>query len=148
MARTKKRTCRKHRCEDEPYLGGLCRKHHDEQAELRRRDDDGRTLLDRYTVDGSVVGTQTLEEELDRIRQYWSDSCRAVQQQRDIGVIPLEEAEYAITWCIRIASGIVDDERAARKDPSTKGTIEMRRHFWERFDFLEQGLHSNGTTRA
>jgi hypothetical protein len=64
--------------------------------------------------------------------------------------MPLDEAEYALEWCIALAQEIVAAEYRLRNG---LGISDLRLDFtrrwvWERFSNLEAGLRSNGLTRA
>ncbi len=148
MAKSKRRTCRHSGCDEEPYLGGLCRKHHEEDIRKRQRRDAALDVLHRSVIDGRLMEKPGLRDELRQVQRWWSKACLAVQQARTIAPLPFEEAEYAVEWCISLAQFIMDDELAYRAGKEAGYENEfMRKLTWERFHNLEQGLRSNGTQR-
>ena|SRR3989442_9408380 len=144
----RKRLCRASGCSEEPYLGGLCRKHHEEKTIRTQRRDVAIHTLHTAMIEGRLPNDRTLREELLRLREWWDRACIAVQTNRGSELMPLDEAEYALEWCISLAQEIVDAERALR-DGNTVGCLlaATREWVWDRFKNLEAGLRSNGLPR-
>ena len=145
----KKRVCRVSGCNDVPYLGGLCKKHHDEYIRRTQRRDAAIHALHTGAVGERLPDDTSLREELLRLRQWWARACNAVQRQRDEEFMPLDEAEYALEWCITLAQEIIDAELLFRagKNSTYDSLLANRSWVWERFNFLESGLRSNGLPR-
>jgi hypothetical protein len=144
----KQKTCRHIQCDDELYLGGFCQAHHDESERQRIRRKDAINALHNLSIDGRLPDAPTLREELHRIGNWWQRACVSVQQKISSELLPYDEASYALEWCIALAQEIVDAERAFRTGAAIGGGYDATREWvWDRFNFLEQGLSSNGMPR-
>lgn len=144
----KKRTCIKSGCSDEPYLGGLCKSHHEEAESKKRLRDEALTTLHHGTIDGELASDPKLRNELERLRECWYRTCSVLQTQRGIPSMPLDEAKYATDWCISMAQEIIKAEREIASGRQVSLSLEStRRWVWERFENLDAGLCSNGTRR-
>lgn len=148
MGRKRQDVCAKWRCHKPPFLGGLCKEHHQQDQQETQRRHDAADALHRGVVDGSVFQTDALRQELDRLRKWWYTACDAVNYSRPHSVLK-DEAEYAVEWCIALAKELVDAERAARLGRlEVHYSLEYTREWvWERFNNLERGLMSNGIAR-
>ncbi len=148
MTKRKLKTCSKPWCEEPPYLGGLCKTHYEEQEERRRREDAATEFLHTGVIDSKVPSHPELREEFQQLSKWWARVCQAVQTGHDATHMPIEEADYAISWCNSIAQKIIEAElifRAGKEIPSLlKAQSEP---YWERFRNLEAGLASNGLPR-
>lgn len=148
MAKPKRRTCRASGCTEDPYLGGLCCRHHDEDERKRRLRQDALDALFHATIDGRLPDDPMLRSELSRLRIWWDRACDSVNYRRETTEMPLEEAQFAVEWCIALAQEIVEAERAIRVGQSPRSSLHGTRHWvWERLGFLEAGLRSNGLPR-
>lgn len=148
MSRKTLRMCSQAECEEPPYLGGLCQEHYEDESSKKARRNAALEALHRGVIDGYLPEDTAMREELLRIRHWWDKACRAVQQQRSIEPLPLDEAEYALEWCIALAHEIVDGERVIRSGQTPCYAFEYTRNWvWQRLGFLEHGLRSNGTPR-
>ena len=137
----KKYRCRKSGCLSEPYLGGLCRNHHDEDEALRQLRADALTALHSSLIDGELPRHQHLRDELNRLQEYWSRVCSVVQTQRGTPVMPLDEAEYAIEWCISLAQEIVTAQRQVAEGRAISTSLEFTQLWvWERLQNLMPGF--------
>jgi len=146
VARKKARGCRKSGCYAPLHLGGLCREHYEEGRVEEERRDDALTALHHATVDGTPLQSQELREELLKLRSWWHKACDVAQFGQSRPLMPHDEAEYAVEWCISLAKEIVTAERALRANEIDRGNLERTRLWvWERFDALEAGFRSNGT---
>lgn len=148
MTKQKAKQCAAPRCEEVPYLGGLCKEHYEEQESRRRRENAAVEFLHSRVIDGQPIQHPELREEFQDLSKWWDRVCRAIQTRRDVGNMPLDEADYAISWCTSIAQRIMEAELAFRagKEISPMRKAE-REPFWERFRNLEAGLASNGVPR-
>lgn len=148
MAKSRRRSCRHSGCNEELYLGGLCREHHEKEEKKRLRHDAALDVLNRSVIDGRLPEKAELQEELRQVQRWFGKACQAIQSGKTIGPLPFEEAEYAFEWCVSLTQFIMDDELAYRAGKEAEYENEyMRKLFWERFHNLEQGLCSNGTQR-
>lgn len=146
--RRQHKTCRERNCEEPPYLGGLCEKHHEEDSLRKRRKEAAIQCLHVGVVDGRLPENPELREELSRLRKWWNRACQAVQSRHDATHMPLDEADYALDWCIALAQAIMDAELAFRSGERIPDSLAATRHWvWDRFNNLEAGLRSNGTPR-
>jgi hypothetical protein len=93
--RRKKRECRLMYCHEEPYLGGLCIRHHEEDHRKSMLRNAALDALHTGLIDGQLSEDLELREELVRIRRWWSKACDAVNYQRQDPVL-LDEAPYAV----------------------------------------------------
>jgi hypothetical protein len=144
----KKFVCVKSGCTNEPYLGGLCRRHHDEDEVRRRLRSEALTALHSGTVDGELPKYSRLQDELERLQVYWNRVCTVVQTQRGTVAMPLDEADYATEWCITLAEEIVKAEHQIAKGQAIPTSFEVARQWvWERLRNLDAGLRSNGRPR-
>ena len=135
-------------CNRDALLGGLCKDHHDESEQRRLRREAALRALHAGVVDGKQIEDATLRDEFFRIRVWWFDVCRSIQNSRDVGHIPLDEAPYAVEWCISLVQEIIDADGAIRIGKRVSDKLEGTRFWvWGRFENLQKGLHSNGTPR-
>ena len=131
-----------------PYIGGYCKSHHEEETAKEQRRQNAITALNRSTVDGELIQNTDLRDELRKAQRWWDRACNTINLQRRDEVL-LDEAEYALEWCIIIAQGIVDSEIAFRNGRKPSGSYTQNvRWAWERFENLEKGLMSNGIGRT
>ena len=147
MTRKKNPTCIKWRCDEPPYLSGLCQQHHEEnqakRAEERAAIDEPKARL----VNGRPLEKPGLNDELRQAARWWNRACLALQQNREDEVLK-EETEYALSWCTSIAGAIIKEEEAYRNGrPEDPTVVYLKGIAWERFENLEAGLMSNGVER-
>lgn len=140
--------CKVERCEQPLFLGGLCEEHHREEQAKSRREMEARELLFRSVVDNEPLQSTALQEELGRLRRCWERASRELRFPGAEAVFG-DEAEFAIEWCINLASVMVDEERAARSGVRATSLQQerTRQWVWERFHNLELGMMSNGLPR-
>lgn len=140
--------CTKLYCREMPFLGGLCKEHHEEAEAKRRRYNDALAALNSGRIDNELPPAGPLRDEFWRLRDWWFDVCAAVNSGREHSVLR-DEAEYAVSWCIGLAEYIVDEARDVRagRQNSAEAQQYLRRHLWERFENLSRGLRSNGLAR-
>ncbi|MDP3282690.1 MAG: hypothetical protein U1D41_14300 [Nitrosomonas sp.] len=136
-------------CNEAPYLGGFCEKHHKEKLQMEKRRETALTALDAGKIADQFLENKELCDELQRLRQWWFKICDAINNNRKDTILK-DEAKYAIEWCIALAQEIVDAELAFRAGSnrfSTDSLMSTRQWVWERFRNLEAGLMSNGIQR-
>lgn len=147
--RRKQMQCRASGCnETRLHLGGLCRRHHEESVVREARRSAALDALETITVDGRLIQDERLREEVLRLRERWDQACRVVQWGKGETTMPLDEAEYALEWCISLAQELVDAEVAARDLGPPPARLDATRDWvWDRFRNLDAGLRSNGLAR-
>jgi len=139
--------CTRRHCNGPLYLGGLCRFHHDESAEKERLRDAALTLLHLGVIDDKLPEDEGLKSESEMLRKWWNKVCRA-QNMQIVDPILQDESPYAGEWCISLAQEMVLATRATRRGETVSPSLEFCREWvWERFNNLESGLNSNGTSR-
>jgi hypothetical protein len=147
MTRRKLPQCSRFGCYESPYAGNLCKEHYEEDLAKRRLREEALDLLHRFKVDGTALTKPEIREEYSRLERWWDRACRAVNFNR-VDAVLQDEAEYAVEWCIAIATSLVEEERLFRQgishDPMQK---VYRDDVWARFSNLEAGLMSNGVAR-
>lgn len=149
MTKRKPRTCTKSRCEEPPYLGGLCKDHYEEWEDRRRREDAAVRFLHTGLIDGQLLQQPELRDEFQLLLKWWGRVCQVVQTRRGTIHMPIEEADYAISWSVSIAQRIIEAELAFRDGKEIPPLLRAQREpYWERFRNLEAGLSSNGTPRG
>lgn len=144
----RKASCRKPHCEEPPFLGGLCKRHDDEDMARRLRRDTATKALQTGLIDGELVNSGPLRDEFDRLQNLWRQICDAVNSGREHALLRAE-TEYGVHWCIEIAQEIIDAERDRRtgKEGDTEMRKYIRQQVWERLENLERGVMSNGVPR-
>jgi len=143
----KKRKCLESGCLEPPFLGGLCKQHHEEEAEKSRRRTAAINALHTAVIEGRILDNLELRDELMQIRKWWDRACHSVNYNIKDEVLA-DEAKYAIEWCISLSQEIVDAEIAFRAGNNPSRQLEATREWvWERFHNLEAGLMSNGVKR-
>lgn len=143
----KKRKCIKYSCSESPYLGGLCKKHYEENAEKERRRNAALKALFTSEIDGHLPVNPELREELFRLQKWWNRACDVLNYDRKDEVLS-DEAQYATEWCIALAQEIVDAEISSRNRAIPSDSLESTREWvWRRFRNSEMGLMSNGIKR-
>jgi hypothetical protein len=146
---TQKRNCRASGCSRNPYLGGLCDVHEQEEQQIKQRRASARAALDSGAIDGDIPTDLALRDELWRLRRQWYLACQVVRENRGTSLMPVNEAEFATEWCIALAQEIVEAHRAlAAGKPMPTSVASTGGWVWERFRNLEAGLRSNGALRA
>lgn len=138
-----------YRCEEPPFLGGLCETHADEARVKARRRDDALEVLHYGVIDGALPSDPKIREELTRLGRWWRSACDSLHHSTPHAILK-DEAEPATSWCIALAQELIDAERAARAGRSFDNTMlnGTRQWVWERFSNLERGLMSNGVARS
>ncbi len=148
MVKRAKRTCRQSGCSDDPYLGGLCRNHHEQDQSRRERRDDALTALRSGVIDGELPSDQALYDELRRLRVWWDRACMVAQGGHDTAVMPENEVDFVVEWCIELGQEIVQAQRAVAKGEIRPLSLSLTSTWvWERLNNLESGLRSNGIRR-
>lgn len=148
MTKRKLKTCTAPRCEEPPYLGRLCKDHYEKMEDCRRREDAATQFLHTGIIDAQLIQHPELRDEFHQISKWWDRVCQAIQTRHDAIHMPLEEAEFAISWCTSIAQLIIEAELAFRAGKEISLLLRAKREpYWERFHNLEAGLASNGTPR-
>ena len=144
----RKRECRKYRCTNEPYLGGLCREHDEEEFLERERRSAALLTLETGGVEGRLPDNLDLRQELMQLRERFFRARSVLQAERGTESMPLDEAEYAIAWCFRLAHEIRVAEIGLRNGRAPGWDLESTRSWvWDRFRNLEAGRRSNGLPR-
>ena len=144
MSRRRPPVCSVSKCDEPAFLGGMCRKHDEERTIREERRRAALAALHTATVENRLPDDLNLRAELFRLREWWFRACEAVQQQRSVGPLPFDEAEYAGEWCIALAQELVDAELALRSGRKPDSKLDYARLWvWKRFENLEAGLMSN-----
>lgn len=140
--------CREFSCDEEPFSGGLCRRHAEESAIAAKLRSDAIHLLNNYVVDNKTVSSFQLIEEVKELGDLWRRACNSVNYRISDPIL-LDEAQYAVDWCIDISKELVKMERLLRNgNTSDLEHSRLRRDItWERFRNLKNGLMSNGVLR-
>lgn len=143
----KKYECKEHNYSEPPYLGGFCKKHHEEQIFQEDRRKTALRALETGQIEGRLSENRELREELLRLQKWWYRACDAINyNKKDVALA--DEAAYAAEWGIALAQVIVDAELAHRKGESYNHSWDATRQWvWDRFHNLEAGLMSNGIKR-
>jgi hypothetical protein len=142
------RTCIVDNCPEEPYRRGRCKSHHDESEREMARRNVAIDALNKSTVDDRLLDDLALREELYRLQKRWRDAQRVLESRRGTAAMPLDEAQYAVDWCITLAQEIVDADAALRSGQEVSYLFtHWRKEVWEQLDNLEAGLMSNGHPR-
>ena len=128
---------------------GKCAEHYQEDVQRAKRRKEALTALHTSAIDNRVPENPELREELSRLRKWFDDAARVVQRRIANDTVPLDEADAAIEWCIRLATEIVEAERRFRQGDAAQYELDATRDWvWERFRCLAAGLQSNGLPRA
>jgi hypothetical protein len=146
--KNRKRTCNVYDCTNEPHSGGLCKKHYKEESFKHERRERAIQTLHIGTIDDHLPVDKSLGDELSRLCKWWDRACLVLQTNRGTELIPTEEAQYALEWCISLAQEIIDAEIAIRSGKKVSISLNLTREWvWNRFKNLEAGLASNGLKR-
>lgn len=148
MNRRRKR-CRRANCEQEAASDGLCTAHAEEEHRESVRHDQAVAILHGSPTYAGPSLRGEFDAELRQLRRWWWRSCDAVNLGRAQPSIPLDEAEYAVAWCIKLAEALLIANEQALVGQDRHPELEnARRAVWERFENLERGLRSNGLPRG
>lgn len=143
----RKRCCSESGCDEPPQYMGLCDEHYAERQEKRKLRDAAVRALHSGGIDERLPDNPVHREELQRLRQWWERACFSVNHQIQDDVL-LDEAQYAVEWCIGLAQELVLAERASRAgEPGSCSLAGTQKWVWERFANLEADLMSNGVKR-
>lgn len=141
--------CRTRGCEHPLHRGGLCIRHFGEDELREQRRASALTALHRGVVDGRPPDDPGIRAELLELRNRWFRVCQVLQTQRGKREMPLDEADFAVDWCIALAEELVAAELALREGLKPSVKLEGTRGWvWGRFRCLEAGLRSNGLPRV
>ncbi|MHB0962096.1 MAG: hypothetical protein ACYC5V_02680 [Gemmatimonadaceae bacterium] len=87
-------------------------------------------------------------DELRRIIPWWHRACDVVNTQRAHKQLPLDEAAYAVEWCISLAKAILQANDQVIAGHTHIPELEaVRSWVWAKFENLERGYRSNGQAR-
>lgn len=129
-------------------MTGLCAAHFEEEHRERVLHDQAVAILHGRPINGGLALRGEFDAELRRLRQRWWRACDAVNSARAQPSMPLEEAEYAVAWCIRLAEALLIANEAALAGQDRHPDIAFARTWvWERFENLDRGLQSNRLPR-
>jgi hypothetical protein len=121
-------------------VGGLCERHHAESLAAENLRRDALHALHRGMIEDELLANDELREELEQLQERWVRACDAVNSERSIPLMPLDEAKYAVEWCIALAQELVLAQRALDADKVIPSTLaSTRRWVWERLHDLEKG---------
>lgn len=130
-------------------MGGLCKEHHEEKVLRQNNQDAARHLLETGTVGGRLLEKVELRDEWKQLRIRFERARSALVSGFGTEAMPLDEAEYAIDWCVSLAHQIRLAELAGREGRAPDGSLDDTRQWvWERFSHLESGRMSNGHPRS
>jgi hypothetical protein len=144
----RRKDCAKLHCYEPPFLGGLCKCHHEEAEIRRRRHDEAVKVLWHGIIDEKVFTSGPLRDEFHRVRDWWFRTCDAMRADREDPILK-DETQFGMDWCVAITQELVDAERDLRAGGvgDTEFRQYIRRETWLRFESLEKGLMSNGVAR-
>jgi len=144
-----KKACRAAGCTAPLHLAELCATHYNEHEERARLRDTAVSTLHSGLIDGDMVGDESLRHGLDALCRKWQTACFVVQMEQGTAPMPLDEADFAVEWCITLAEDIVKAQRQLSNGmPAAQLHLPNHDWVWERFRNLEAGLRSNGTPRS
>ena len=112
--RKKTGRCRVNGCSFPPYLGGLCRDHHESDAVRSRLRNAAVSALHGEAVSGGLPEEPELRAEFLKLRERWFRVCDVVRSQRGTTKVPLDEADAVTEWCITLAAALLEAEQAFR----------------------------------
>lgn len=132
-------------CTGDPYSRGLCQKHHEEKNAREQRRNVAINTLSTLAIDGRLPDEPSLKEELLLLQEWWNRARLALQTGDGDHFMPLNQAEYALEWCISLAQEIVDAELAFRPGKAPSYALEMTRKWvWDEFKEVEVNLRKKG----
>ena len=147
MSRKKQPVCRQYRCDKPPLSNGLCHEHYEIHKHNEKSREEALEALHKAHIDGALPTNTSLREQLFQIQKWWFRACDSLNYNRKDPVL-LDEAQYALDWCISLAKEIVAAERAINSGQEPSWTLEHTSNWvYERFHKLEKGLMSNGVVR-
>lgn len=84
-----------------------------------------------------------------QVGPWWRLACDVSNTERAHKKLPLDEAECAVEWCIKLAKAVLYANDQALAGQTNYPELEtVRIWVWERFKNLEHGLRSNGLPRS
>jgi len=145
---TRRKRCRRAGCQELPFVGGLCRVHGtDDAREEVLRSRAVQVLHHGLSADAPPFKPE-FADELRRVGPWWRRACDVANTVRVHKKLPLDEAEYAVEWCISLAKAILQANDQAIAGHTHFPELEaVRSWVWERFENLERGYGSNGHAR-
>lgn len=127
-------------CSEAPYLGGLCRAHHDEDVRRKRLSDQAFRALHFGEIDGAIPGDVALAQDLNQLRERWQVVCSVSISRHGTDIVPLKHANYAGDLCMSFAEHIVEAQWATDAGAAVAPSYEnAKRWFWERIREIECG---------
>lgn len=146
--RRRKRICWEGNCPELAAVGQYCSKHYEKHEVQRRLRDRAVDALHAGVDSSSEVRTRDLVEEFRALQRWWYRACDGVNYKRSHDLLPLDEAPYAVEWCIALAVELLEAMRCVADGTKPLGQLDATRAWvWDRFWNLEQGLASNGRPR-
>ena len=147
MTKRKNLKCTKYVCEEAPYLGGLCKAHHDERRVGEKEREEALETLRTFSVQGERPTKEGLFEELKKANHWLEKAYFAIRCNKNDEILK-DETQVAPEWCITISKAIINEEIAYRGGKEPDLTLShLKKLSWKRFSNLEAGLMSNGVKR-
>ena len=134
------KTCKSNRCNKPIYRVGLCDKHYEEQELKQKRKDDAVNVLHHSTIDGSFFTCEAIRNDFIRLQKLWFRVCDIVNDWTKSDTELNKEADFAVSWCVKLAQELVDAERAFRSNTQYDMTLlrHTQKELWDRYSHLEK----------
>lgn len=144
----RKGICFEGNCTEPAALAALCLVHY-KRHELRER---ARSCAVDALHEGvpyaAEVGVANFAQEFRSLQRWWWRACDGVNCKRSHEKLPLEEAPYAVEWCISLAVELLEAMRLVSSSGEPPARLaDTRSWVWDRFWNLEEGRSSNGQPR-
>ncbi len=134
-------------CTTTPILNGLCEQHYLQQMQHKFERELIIEAIHTGPIEGKAPEKEGLQTELQQIKVWWNQAYNALGQGKADETFQ-EETEQVPEWCLTIAKGIIDEEKAHREQRQPDSFLNFeKRHTLEFFDNMAAGLMSDGEKR-
>jgi hypothetical protein len=134
-------TCIVYDCPNEPYLGGRCKEHYEEDQQKRESRESALHLLHLGMVDDQILTNNELKKKFQRISPWWKEVCFVINNHMATDKLSIVDANGLNELCISAAREIVEAERSFRTgDQIDDLPFSCLDRLMERIDELENKI--------
>ena len=137
-------TCITPNCTSKPILNGLCEQHYLQGMQHKFERELTIEAVHTGLIDGKIPEKAALQAELQQVKTWWVQAYDALSQGKADSTFR-EETGQVPEWCLTIAKGIIDEEKAHRENRQQDSFLNFeKRHTLTFFNNMSAGLQSNG----
>ena len=144
---TNPNTCITTNCNATPILNGLCEQHYLQGMQHKFERELTIETIHTGLIDGKAPDKEGVQTELQQVKLWWNQAYSAFSSGESDDTFQ-QETEQVPEWCLTIAKGIIDEEKAHREQRQPDSFLNFeKRHTLAFFENMSAGLMSDGTER-